>query len=185
MRKRKIIFTAVLSLLTAISVFSFTAKTEDRKPASTHKTKWRPAPVGKHLALFHVELKAENEIPESNSDEAQLIGRILVNQEIQSDLAYSWSLPDGVAVVDGVTSDTLSGVKMGQVVELKLTVVGFSKEKQSSISLAVNAKTQHEVLGNSAIIVSRIEDTMESTASDMKRSAEEQLGVETTFKGRR
>ncbi|AHZ85834.1 hypothetical protein AB1A81_00890 [Bdellovibrio bacteriovorus] len=185
MRNRKIAFTAILSLLAGISVYSFTAKTEDRKPASTAKSTWRPAPVGKHLALFHVELKSEDEIPESGTDEVILVGRVLVNQTLQGDLAYTWSLPEGVSVVDGITSDTLSGVKVGQVVELKLTVVGFSKEKQKAISLAVKALAKEEVLGNSAVIVSRNEDTMEATAPGMKRSAEEQLGSETVHRRRK
>ncbi|AFX99887.1 hypothetical protein [Bdellovibrio bacteriovorus] len=185
MWNRKIAITSVLSLLVGVSVFSFAGKSENRTPASTGKSTWRPAPVGKHLALFHVELKSEDEIPESGSDEVNLVGRVLVNQTLQGDLAYTWSLPEGVSVVDGITSDTLSGVKIGQVVELKITVTGFSKEKQKAISLAVKALAQEEVLGNSAVIVSRNEDTMEATAPDMKRSAEEQLGSETVHRRRK
>lgn len=184
MRNRKIVFTAMLSLLLGASVYSFTGS-PDRKPASAAKSSWKPLPIGKHLALFSVELKAEEEIPEYAGDEVTLIGRVLVNQNLQGDLGYTWTLPDGVSVVEGMTSDSLTDVKMGQVVELKLVVVGFSKEKQSAISLAVKALSKNEVLGNSAVIVSRTEDTLEAIAPEMKRSAEEQLGSDPARRGRK
>lgn len=185
MRKRKIVFTAAfMSLALGASLYSFSGNSEERSPAAATKTSWRPLPIGKHLATFHVELKAENEIPEDGNSEVTLMARILVNQDLQSDFNYSWSLPEGVSVVAGEVSDSLANVKSGQVVELKLTVLGFSKEKQNMISLGVKAKAGNEVLGNSAIIVSRSEDTLEAEAPELRRSAEAQLGSE-TFKRRR
>ncbi|UXR65572.1 hypothetical protein EZJ49_04820 [Bdellovibrio bacteriovorus] len=185
MRKRKIVFTAAfMSLALGASVYSFSGKSEERAPAAAEKSSWRPPPVGKHLATFHVELKSEADIPEDSSDEVTLVARVLVNQDLQSDFSYSWSLPEGVSVVDGEIADSLANVKSGQVVELKLTVVGFSKEKQKMISLGVKAHAGNEVLGNSAVIVSRAEDTLEAGAPELRRSAEAQLGNE-TFKRRR
>lgn len=185
MRKRKIVFTAAfMTLALGASLFSFSGNSEERSPAAASKTSWRPLPVGKHLAAFHVELKTENEIPEDADDEVSLVARILVNQDLQSDFNYSWSLPEGVSVVEGEVSDSLANVKAGQVVELKLTVVGFSKEKQKMISLGVKARAGNEVLGNSALIVSRSEDTLEAEAPELRRSAEAQLGSE-VFKRRR
>lgn len=185
MRSRKIIFsTAFMLVALGASLYSFSGNSEERSPAAATKPAWKPLPIGKHLATFHVELKTENEIPDDGDDEVNLVARILVNQDLQSDFNYSWSLPEGVSVVDGEVADSLPNVKSGQVVELKLTVVGFSKEKQKMISLGVKAQAGNEVFGNSAVIVSRSEDTLESGAPELRRSAEAQLGTE-TFKRRR
>lgn len=185
MRIRKIVFTAaVTGLALGASLYSFSGNSEERTPAAAPQSSWRPLPIGKHLAAFHVELKTDTEIPEDNNAEVSLVARILVNQDLQSDFTYSWSLPEGVSVVEGEVADSLANVKSGQVVELKLTVVGFSKEKQKMISLGVKAQAGNEVLGNSAVIVSRAEDTLEAGAPELRRSAEAQLGNE-TFKRRR
>lgn len=177
MRKRQIAALALFGLIFGISGAAYVSNKSARKPASTTgRIPWPlPPKLEKHLSLFRIELKAE-QIPESNDEETDLVGRILVNQELQGDLKYTWSLPEGVHVVEGNISDSLAGARPGQIVEVKLTVTGFSKEKQNLISLQAIGKKGTEVLGNSAVIASRPEDTWEAVAPDMKKSAEEQLG---------
>ncbi|UOF00249.1 hypothetical protein [Bdellovibrio reynosensis] len=175
----------VLSLGLAVGVFGgnfFLSKNQsERKPSSV--THWKPAPMGKHLALLKVEIAQPEIIPEEGSEEVTLLGRILVNQKMDSDLTYSWTLPEGVEVIEGNISDTLSSVHTGQIVEVRLVVSGFNREKQRLISLEANGAQGTRAMGNSAVLASRPEETFEAVAPELKKSAEEQLGTE--FKSRR
>lgn len=145
-----------------------------------HKTKapWMPVPVGKHLALLKVEIATPESVPEAGNDEVTLKGRILVNRNLQGNLTYSWNLPEDVQAVEGAISESLANVKMGQVIEVAITVSGFNKEKQRLISLQTSGHLGNELLGNSAVVASRLEDTWEAVAPEMKKAAEEQLGSE-------
>jgi|GEM_PF-1917789 len=171
--------TLLLGLIFGISGAAYVSNKEKklRNPSSVEEKKkpWMPAPIGKHLALLKVEIQQPENLPDEGNDEVTVVGRILVTQDLQGDLTYKWSLPEDVQVVEGHTSDALPGVKAGQVVEVKLTVTGFNKEKQKLISLQAHAQRGDQVLGNSAVIASRPEDTWEAVAPDMKKSAEEQL----------
>lgn len=149
-----------------------------RLPASIlsdRSSSWVPTPMGKHLALFQVEL-ASTSIPDNSSEETEIKGRILINQEMQGDLAYAWDLPDGVELIEGQLTDTLAQVRKGQIVEIRIVVTGFSKESQKLIGLQASGKKGTETLGGSALLASRPEDTWEAVAPDMKKAAEEQLG---------
>ncbi|NUN04931.1 MAG: hypothetical protein HUU57_04130 [Bdellovibrio sp.] len=185
MWKRKIILLIGTGLCLGVFGANYFAKSSSRGPASvvTNKSNlWAPTPLGKHLALFKVEIASTN-IPESDNDETTLTGRILVNQEFNSELEYAWGLPEDVQVIEGNTSDILVGVQKGQLIELKLTVTGFSKEKQKLISLQASGKKGAEVLGTSAMLASRPEDTWEAVAPNMKKDADEQLGTGKSRRG--
>lgn len=171
--------TLILGLIVGISGAAYVSNAKKmRLPASMEQksSAWTPAPIGKHLALLKVEILAPKNIPESGNEDVTLSGRILVNQELQSDLSYNWDLPEDVQVVDGQLQDSFSGVKMGQIVEVKITVSGFNQERQRLISLQASTTHGHQLLGGSAVVSSRPGDTWEAVAPDMKRIADEQLG---------
>lgn len=175
-RATLIIFLGIIFGISGAAFFS--EKSKSRNPASSLEGNplWVPAPIGKHLALLKVEIGKPEHIPESGAnEEITLVGKILVSQKIQSDLSYSWTLPEDVQVIEGQTSDSLSNVQTGQIVEVKLTVAGFNKEKQRLISLQASSKGGTETLGGSAVVASRPEDTWEAVAPEMKKSADEQL----------
>lgn len=184
MRNRTTLTVLLLGLLVGISgaaYFKDKAKLE-RRPSSVNdgmkaKIPWVPSPAGKHLALIKVELSPLHEIPEDSTTETVVRGRILVTQDLQGDLTYSWHIPEDVQVVAGSLKDSLADVKMGQVVDLSLTVTGFNKESQKLISLQASAARGNMILGGSAIIASRPEDTWEAVAPEMKKEAEAQLGA--------
>lgn len=157
-------------------------QTVSRGPSSMPQ--WKPAPLGKHLALLKVEIQKPEVIPEDGDGEVTLIGRILVNQKMDSDLTYNWNLPEGVSVIDGHQQDTMAGVQMGQIVEVKLVVSGFNRQQQRLISLEATGAQGNRAMGNSAILASRPEDTFEAAAPELKQMAEEQLGT-TPLKTRR
>lgn len=179
MRNRTISTLVLFGIIFGIASAAYVNDKEklQRAPASENrKPLWMPAPVGKHLALLRVEIETPHFIPDSGTDAVEIAGRILINQKIKGDLSYAWSLPDDVSVVDGQVSDSLSGVQVGQIVEVNLIVSGFNREKQRLIALQASGHQNGEVLGNSAIIASRPEDTWEAVAPDMKKAADEQLG---------
>lgn len=179
MRNRTTLTVILFGLIIGISGAAYVkdkAKGQ-RQPASVSGKKiWMPTPLGKHLALLKVEITSPELIPESGPDEVTLVGRILVNQELQGDLSYSWSVPEDVQVLEGQISDSFANVKNGQIVEVKLIVSGFNKEKQRLISLQASGRKGEEILGNSAVVSSRPEDTWEAVAPEMRQAAEAQLG---------
>lgn len=176
--------TLFVALIFGITGWAYVSnKDKKREPASVKSKFWMPVPVGKHLALLKVEV-APTEIPDSGNSDVNLVGRILVNQEMTSDLSYVWAIPEDVQVVEGQLSDSLANVKMGQIVEVRLTVSGFDKEKQRMISLQASGSRGEEKMGSSAVVVSRPEDTWESVAVEMKKAADEQLGPESKPVGR-
>lgn len=176
--------TLIIILFGVIFGIASTAYVKDkakaqRQPASVKgKQFWMPAPAGKHLSLIKVDIQTEEQIPEYGTDQVTLKGRILVNQEVNGDLLFSWSLPEDVELVEGETTGSVSNLKMGQIIDVNLTVSGFNKEKQRLISLQASGHKGQELLGNAATIVSRPEDTWESVAPEMKKAADEQLGTE-------
>ena len=185
MWKRKIILLAGIGLGLGALGANYFAKNNSRGPASivTNKSNlWTPTPLGKHLALFKVEIASVN-IPDSGDSDVEIVGRILVNQDINGDLAYAWGLPEEVQVVEGSLSDTLANVQKGQIVEVKLIVSGFNKEKQRLISLQASGKKGAETLGTSAMLASRPEDTWEAVAPNMRKDADEQLGTGKSRRG--
>ncbi|MBO9667660.1 MAG: hypothetical protein J7501_12705 [Bdellovibrio sp.] len=181
MRKRTIVLPA-LALILGFSGMAF-YKTQARNPAST-SPRWVPQEYGKHLVPVKITLVPPAEIPVSNEEEVTLRGRINVSSSIDSDLAFSWTLPPGVSVVEGVLTDELPNVQAGQTVEVKIVVTGFSKEEQKYISLQASVMKGRLHLGASSVISSRPEDTWESIAPEMQKAAEETLGAEKFRKSR-
>lgn len=159
---------------------AYYAGKKGRWPSSVEARKqpWVPAPIGKHLAALKVEIRPPDNIPEDVADqEVILVGRIFLSQNPQSDLNYAWTLPEGVNALEGQLNGSIQNVHAGQIVEVKLTVGGFNKEKQRLVSLQASITKGSEILGGSAVVASRPEDTLESVAAEMKRSADEQLGL--------
>lgn len=185
MRNRKTLTVILFGLIFGISGAAYVKNKEHKRHPASIITKgpWQPIPIEKHLTLLKVEIGTPENIPESGNDDVTLTGRILVNRELSGDLNYNWDLPEGVHAVEGQVSDALANVKAGQVVELKLTVSGFNKEKQRLISLQAKGESGNLAMGNSAIIASRPEDTWEAVATDMKKSADEQLGTSRPSRG--
>ncbi len=175
---------AATGLLLGITGMAVMQKTAQRSPASAYKAKWVPHEMAKHLAALKVELTAAKPIPESGDGETTLIGKITLQQSAQSEVSYTWTLPEGVQAVDGDLSDSFLNMGAGQTIEVKLVVSGFSKEKQNLIALQSTVVSGGIQIGGSAILTSRPEDTWESVAPQMQQAAEDSLGVE-AFRGRR
>ena len=120
----------------------------------------KPLFLGKHLAVISVALQT-NEIPESEDSELNILGYIRLNQPADNDVQYKWTLPEGVYLVEGQTEDSLSGMKAGEVAQVKITVRGFSKESLKLISFQSFIQIGDSQFGNSSVISSRPDDSIE------------------------
>jgi len=174
MRKRTKLVLIAVSMILGFSGMAAYTNSKTRTPASQQK--WVPQELGKHLAPIKAKILPLEQTPESGDHEVTLVGHISVNGPIDSDLSYTWTLPEGVSVVEGVLSDQLANVQPGQTVELKITVMGFSKEHQSQVSLKASVQKGPMEMGASALISSRPEDNWEAIAPEMQKAAEETLG---------
>ncbi|MNL02435.1 hypothetical protein D3C87_1229440 [compost metagenome] len=149
----------------------------ERQVASpTRATKWMPSEHNKMLAPLKVEISKLEFIPETDETSVEIVGRLTLAQTLGSQVDYTWNLPEGVSLLEGQMSDSLQGMVKGQTAELKIVVTGFSKLQQRTISLSASSLAGDQRLGNSAILVSRPEDTFEAGAPDLNQQAEEQLG---------
>ncbi|MEN0058229.1 MAG: hypothetical protein AAGB31_05295 [Bdellovibrio sp.] len=183
MRKRTAL-TLILGLLLGIAGVAYIKQPPTLSSRKAPLLMPSRQPSGKHLAMFKLEITTEESIPESGTDVVHLVGRVAINQELSAGGTYAWSLPEGVEVVSGSLTDALPTDNLSNVIELHLFVSGFNKETQKLISLQVSGQRGQQVLGGSALIASRPEDTLEATAAEMRQRAEEQLGPSPKFSRR-
>lgn len=141
----------------------------------TLPSKW-PTEHNKIHAPVKVEIQKLEFIPETEEVTVEITGRITLKQDLGPQVDYTWNLPDGVSLLEGQMSDSLQGMAAGQTAELKIVVSGFSKLHQRTISLSASSQAGDQRIGNSDILVSRPEDTMEAVAPMLNQQAEEQLG---------
>lgn len=151
--------------------------TPDRQVASkSFPTKWQPSERNKMLAPMNVEIQAPSFQADSDDQAVEIVGHISLNQVMGSQVDYTWNLPQGVSLVSGQMSDALQGITKNQRAELKIVVTGFSKLSQKAISLSASSLMGNQRIGNSSVIVSRPDETMEASAPELNLQAEEQLG---------
>ncbi len=140
-------------------VTEFKEKKQDRKIASEIY-------VGKALSPISVRLISPDDIPDNNYEEIEIRALIVKRADNLGQIRYTWHLPEGVVAsesLDGFLPDDLKG----ETHELVLHVRGFSKLEKKEISLEASAQRSDMRLGNSALISSRPEDSMEFIAPIM------------------
>lgn len=141
-----------------------------RNVASTDPVIGNAKDMGKHLAVVNVQIDS-SPIPKFENDEIILTGYITLNQPVDTDLRYRWVLPDGVALVAGETEDSVAQVQNGQTIKTEIAITGFSKESLKLITLHGFVQKGDQQFGNTAIMTSRPEDSMEFIAPGMAQSA--------------
>jgi hypothetical protein len=149
----------------------------DRQVASPARaTKWMPSEHNKALAPLKVEISGLEFTPETDEASVQIVGHLTLTRTLGNQIDYTWNLPEGVSLLEGQMSDSLQGMVKGQTAELEIVVTGFSKLQQRAITLSASSLVGDQRIGNSAILVSRPEDTLEAAAPELNQQAEEQLG---------
>lgn len=170
-------FRQISTLLFFTILFSVTYAAYVNNRTKPRQTKiLTPFPAGKHLAVVKVEILEPQEIPDSKEENLNITARIMINDHSNGSLSYNWTLPEGVTMTSGKQTDVLTNISAGQVFTIQISVVGFDKKTQKFISLNASIKSGGNVLGNSAILASRTEDTLEAEAPKMRAEAVKQLG---------
>lgn len=172
----KVIVCFAVGLVCGTITKAFLTPKQESSGALTFASKAPPHEMNKHTAPLKVEILPPERIPENETDEVQIVGRIALNQNFTGNINYLWDLPEGVQLVEGQREDALQGLQAGQIAEIKIRVTGFSKLQQRAISLSSSGPVGDQRLGNSAIVVSRPEDTLESVAPALVEEAAQQLG---------
>lgn len=165
----------VLGLGSGVITSALFKKSPDQRLPASPNSRFQPFEYAKSMAPIRVEIAKGIAVPESSEDELLITGRIVTTRPLEGSLSYTWTVPHGVEVLEGEVHEELSGVKQGQLIELKLRVKGFSKEQQNSIALEASSALEGMRIGNADIILSREEDSLESLAPSLRREAQEQL----------
>ncbi len=163
--------------LLVICVFGFTAgasavalnqsksspTSPQRNLASTAMLKIKPEGkiLGKHLAPLQVSIQAPTGIASRDHDVTELVGWIRLNQPLLGQIQYKWELPEGVHKMSGEISAQFENLPVGETQEVRISVSGFSQEELKLISLIAFTEAGEEVVGNSASLTSRPEDSFE------------------------
>ncbi|MFS4458772.1 hypothetical protein [Bdellovibrio sp. HCB2-146] len=172
----KVIACFAVGLVCGTITKAYLTPKEDKSGTLSFASKAPPLEMNKHTAPLKVEILQPERIPDNETDEVEIVGRIALNQNFTGNIQYLWDIPEGVKLVEGQREDSLSGLHAGQVAEVKIRVTGFNKSQQHAISLSSSGPVGDQRLGNSAIVVSRPEDTMESVAPVLVEEAAQQLG---------
>lgn len=144
-----------------------------RSTAQRHVASLPMPGLGKHLAPVRVQILAPDVLPDYDEQEVEITGYVTVNQVTPGELEYEWILPEGVELVAGIPSDVWASVRPGQTAVTKISVRGFSKEKRRTLTLESFARIGNVRVGNTAVISSRPEDSMEFIAPEKMKSRED------------
>lgn len=91
-----------------------------------------------------------------------------------SSINYKWILPDEVDIVQGQITSDIHNPVANKVYSIEISVKGFNSVERKEISLiATSVDSSGTRLGNSAVITSRPEDSMEHIAPVMMVKAQE------------
>lgn len=126
----------------------------------------------KHLALISVRLEAPQEIPVDSQDSVELNGTVTLNHSGGSqDVQIDWNLPEDVRVLRGEVHFQISQMLPGKTYPVSLLVQGFNKTDKKVISVSASTFRNGLKIGNSSLVSSRPEDSMEFIAPKMSESA--------------
>lgn len=173
-------FTSYLTLVVGglIVGFGFMTMMDENSPARRtasldDRDRWQTPLIGKQLAPLRVHINLPTTLPERDSEALEVIGYVNVSQETTGDIQYRWTLPEGTTIVDGHESDGIKGARPGQTIPIKISLLGFSREQRKTLALEASAFVGTRRMGNSAVVSSRPEDSMEFVAREKMRSKEE------------
>lgn len=152
-------------------------KTSVKKPSLPQDRRLTGAPskplfLGKHLAATSVSIRP-SEIPASEQETVTLQGYVRLNQPVDGDVHYRWTLPEGTRLVEGRLEDSWSNLEKGQVAETRIVITGFSKEELKLISLHGFIRSDDGEFGNSSVITSRPEDSFEMITAENYHKAQQ------------
>ncbi len=128
----------------------------------------------KHLSAISVRLEAPAKIPEDSQDQnVELYATVTLNQGPSQDIDLEWTLPEDVKLILGNKTAKITNAQPGQIYQVSIVVAGFDKTDKKVISLSASADRNGVRLGNSSLVSSRPEDSLEFIAPSMAEAAAE------------
>ncbi len=119
----------------------------------------------KHLMPIILSIKGPEVFPQNMEEVVTLKGTIRTPFPEFVVIQYKWILPEDVEVVKGYEVSDIQNPVPNQVYEVEISVKGFNGLDRKDVSLiATTLDANGTKLGNSAIITSRPEDSMEHIA---------------------
>jgi hypothetical protein len=118
---------------------------------------------------FTVTITAVNGVPERDEQELTLRADVVMNANIQSDVEWSWNLPEGATVVGGEKSDTWAGLKTGERAHAEISLLNVSKEFMKTVTFTVKASTKNNNFDGIAAFATKANP--DNLNSSLERSA--------------
>jgi hypothetical protein len=113
------------------------------------------------VARQFFDLQAESQIAKDESSVTELKIVFTAVKDLNAGLNYSWSLPDGVNILQGPVQDQLPAFKAGDTRDIVLKVTGFSKELKKYVSFKIDGSANQFPVRREVLISSRIEDSID------------------------
>jgi hypothetical protein len=128
----------------------------------------------KHLMPLVITVSGPEVFPQDPDAIVKLKGTVRTPFKDFTSINYKWILPDEVEVVKGYVSSDILNPVANQSYEVEISVKGFNSLDRKDVSLIATTRDPNgEQLGNSAVITSRPEDSMEHIAPAMMVKAQE------------
>lgn len=176
---RKLVFFAALAMLFGAGWFtahaiqvSQTQKQNSRILASVKNQS--TIKMEKHLMPVTVSIVPMEEIPEGPDEIISIKGQLKTPFDDFGSIHYKWVLAEGVELLKGHLTGQILNPVAGHVYELELVLKNFDKQNRKELNLQAHVLDPDGFkLGNSSIITSRPEDSMEHLAPVMMVKAQE------------
>ena len=155
-----------------ISNFEFSQNTDARVLASVKNSS--TISLEKHLMPLVLTVQGPDKFSDDPNAIVNLKATVRTPFSEFTTINYQWLLPDEVEVIKGHVMSEIQNPIANQVYEIEISVKGFNSLDRKDISLiATTIDSNGTKLGNSAVITSRPEDSMEHIAPEMMVKAQE------------
>jgi hypothetical protein len=176
----KLKYTFIFGFLTFLGfVSSWSLSNQNSRIDSNHSilSKFKNSPtvsMEKHLMPLALVLQGPETYPSDPDAVVTLKANVRTPFPDFTAIHYSWLLPQDVELVKGQVSSEILNPVANQSYEIELQVRGFNNLDRKEISLtATTFDTNGAKLGNSVVLTSRPEDSMEHIAPVMMVKAQE------------
>lgn len=128
----------------------------------------------KHLMPVTISIFPTAEIPEGPGEAVTVKGQLKTPFDDFGAIHYEWVLAEGVELMKGQLTGEIKDPVAGHVYEIELVLKNFDKQHRKELNLQAYVLDPDGIkLGNSSIITSRPEDSLEHLAPMMMVKAQE------------
>jgi hypothetical protein len=143
---KKISTLAILGLTVGAAMAWIQEGPNSRHPASQlpapklRLTPWSESLEGKMNQSITVKITPVGGVPDHDEQELRLKAEVTLNQAVQGDVQFLWTLPADASVVSGELSDVWPNMQVGQTATTEISILNVSKESVAkTVTLHVSA----------------------------------------------